>query len=104
MVKIVVNPGRKVWDRENHREATGGDVLEVKAVEAKILKHRGHASDAPPEPPQPTPKPTPPPPPPPPAEPPQASLTGTGTSEDQRMVPRGPRTYRRRDMQPEEGA
>ena len=101
MVKIVVNPGRKVWDRENHREATGGDVLEVKAVEAKILKHRGHASDAPPEPPQPTPKPAPPPPPPPPPSPPAAEEPPAQPA-DERMPPRGSRTYRRRDLQPEE--
>ena len=41
MVKIVVNKGRKVWDRLNKRDAKEGEVLDVKDVEAKILKFRG---------------------------------------------------------------
>jgi hypothetical protein len=110
MVKIVVNKGRKVW--KNGREAQEGEVIEVRDVEAKILKFRGVASDAPQEPP---PKPAPPPPPlpqprpmpPPPPLPlapvpeprPREAETATEPNEEEQTRRR---TYRRRDLQPEE--
>jgi hypothetical protein len=114
MVRVIVNKGRKVWDREHRRDATEGDVLDIKDVEAKILKFRGLVSDAPAEPaPKPAPAPPAPParpmppatPPPPPAPPPAAAdaswPVGEATgSEDERMRARRP--YRRRDLQPEE--
>jgi hypothetical protein len=108
MVKVIVNKGRKVWDRENRREAKEGEAVEVKPVEAKILKYRGHASDAPPDAPQ-QPSLQPPAPlvvatPPPAAEalPPQApaqlSEVPIANEEEQRLR-RG--TYRRRDLRSE---
>ena len=114
MVKIVVNKGRKVWDRLNKRDAKEGEVLDVKDVEAKILKFRGIASDAPqdkppappPSPPAPPARPVPPPaPPPPPAaaemEPLEAPPVEEATaSEEEPMRTRRP--YRRRDLQPED--
>ncbi len=102
MVKIVVNKGRKVWDRENHREAKEGDVVEVKEIEARVLRHRGYASEAPPE----APTPPAPPPAPPPATPaprPAAVMTTRSMSSDadeaEQNTARG--RYRRRDLQPE---
>jgi hypothetical protein len=119
MVKIVVNPGRKVWDRLNKRDAKEGEVLDVKDVEAKILKFRGIASDAPAEqPPRPAPAPPAPParpmppaaPPPPVVPPPPAAaeevpveappVEEATASEEEPMRTRRP--YRRRDLQPEE--
>ena len=129
MVKIVVNPGRKVWDRDKHRDAVGGDVLDVKDVHAKILKYRGIASDAParqtepaptptpaPSTPEPTPAPSTPAPPaeppaspqpspaaPRPAAPPPAAppaREAQATTEEEGPLTRG-RTYRRRDLRAE---
>jgi len=101
MVKIVVNKGRKVWDRENHREAKEGDVVEVKEIEARVLRHRGYASEAPPEAPTP---PAPPPAPPPPTPAPRHAAVMTTRSmsdadETEQNTARG--RYRRRDLQPE---
>jgi len=101
MVKIVVNKGRKVWDRENHREAKEGDVVEVKEIEARVLRHRGYASEAPPEAPTP-PAPPPAPSPPTPAPRPAAVMTTRSMSdvdEAEQNTARG--RYRRRDLQPE---
>ena len=101
MVKIVVNKGRKVWDKENHREAKEGDVVEVKEIEARVLRHRGYASEAPPEAPPP-PAPPPAPPPPTPAPRPAAVMTTRSMSdadEAEQNTARG--RYRRRDLQPE---
>ena len=99
MVKIVVNPGRRVWVRGEGREAGEGEVIDVKDVEAKILKFRGMADYAPAEAPVP-PTPTPPPPPPPaPEPPPPAAEAPPWSSEDE--PPRQRRQYRRRDLRPE---
>jgi hypothetical protein len=119
MVKIVVNPGRRVWDRENHREATEGQMLNVSDVEAKVLKFRDMVSDAPdqddPEKPQqqppPPPMPEPAPPPVPPQTPPQRSAQSPVTTTDtaaplvagEEGETRRRPTYRRRDMSPENG-
>lgn len=118
MTKVIVNKGGKVWDREKHREAKEGEVVEVKEIEAKILKHRGHASDAPPEappaskpttaapkPPPPEPPPEPPPPapppspPPPPPAPPQREAQAAPDSYAAEQVRN---RYRRRDLRSEE--
>lgn len=108
MVKVVVNPGRKVWDRENRREAKEGEVVEVKPVEATILKYRGHASDALPAAvaPELTPQPSQPPTPlPPVAEvppveaPAQLVEVPVENKGDEQPLRRG--TYRRRDLRPE---
>jgi hypothetical protein len=45
MVQVMVNPGRRVRDKVNQRDAVGGDVIEVRDVERKILKARGYVSD-----------------------------------------------------------
>jgi hypothetical protein len=122
MVKVIVNKGRRAWNRDKQRDAKEGEVLEVTDREAKILKFRGLVSDAPQEPPpkpppqprplppppplplqptaaEPTPKPEPPPPPPPTPEPPPARET-LSASEEERI--RRNRLYRRRDLRPEE--
>jgi hypothetical protein len=112
MVKVVVNPGRKAWDRENRREASAGEVLEVRDVEAKILKYRGVASDSPPEPPlvgpggpnPPAPPPTPQPKPSQPATPPRLSsrvVTPEPSPAAEEEEEASKRSYRRRDLQAE---
>lgn len=112
MVKVVVNKGRKAWNRDKQRDAKEGDVLEVTDREAKILKFRGLVSDAPQEPtPKPPPQPRPLPPPPPlPLQPAAAEPTpkpepppareALSPSEEERI--RRNRLYRRRDLRPEE--
>jgi hypothetical protein len=92
MVKIVVAKGRRVWNREKQRDAQEGEVLEVTEREAKILKFRGVALDAPPE--------AAPPPRPPPL-PPQPALESKELQETPDEDTRR-RTYRRRDLRPEE--
>ena len=115
MVKVIVSPGRRVWDAQNHREAAEGEVIELKDVEAKILKFRGLVSDGPGEEKPQEPPPAPPPVPPPPAPPPEphpvattaeAPVITTETAETL-VDPNGDEqarrrtSYRRRDMQPE---
>ena len=109
MVKVVVNKGRKVWDRENHREAREGETVEVKPVEATILKYRGHASDVSAAPIDATPIPSAPPTPPPVAETPSAvEALSTETASQLVEVPIFPSEdsplrgrYRRRDLRSE---
>jgi hypothetical protein len=48
MVQVMVNPGRRVRDKINNRDAVGGDIIEVRDVERKVLIHRGYVSDPPP--------------------------------------------------------
>lgn len=97
MVKIVVNKGCKVYDKENRRDAREGETVEVREIDAKILKHRGHASDvpqpAPDQPPPPPPKPVPPAPPPRPPARPMTTRDMLGDADEER---RG--RYRRRDL------
>lgn len=48
MVLVMVNPGRRIRDKVNQRDAVGGDLVEVRDVERRILIHRGYVSDPPP--------------------------------------------------------
>lgn len=48
MVLVMVNPGRRVRDKINQRDAVGGDLVEVRDVERKVLMHRGVVCDPPP--------------------------------------------------------
>jgi hypothetical protein len=49
MTRLIVNPGYKVRDAANARDAVAGEIIDVPDREARILKSLGRASEAPAE-------------------------------------------------------
>ena len=49
MTRLIVNPGYKVRDAANARDAVAGEIIDVPDREARILRSLGRASEAPAE-------------------------------------------------------